>query len=128
MNKPIETPNAPPPFSNYKQAVETSADARILHVSGQAGIELDGSLPDDPVKQNELAWKNIFAILDEAGMAKEDIVDVLGIVTDHSYTAIYREVRDKMFDGHACASTLLVCGLADPNWKVEIAVKAAKPL
>jgi hypothetical protein len=31
-----------------------------------------------------------------------------------------------MLEGHIAASTLLVCGLASPDWKVEIAVKAAK--
>jgi hypothetical protein len=31
-----------------------------------------------------------------------------------------------MLDGHLAGTTLLVCGLASPDWKVEIAVKAAK--
>ena len=59
-------------------------------------------------------------------MNKTDIVDVLGIVNNHDQVVIYREVRDRMLEGHKCASTLLVCSLANPDWKVEVAVKAAK--
>ncbi|MEP1205767.1 MAG: RidA family protein [Rhizobiaceae bacterium] len=125
MNRTIVTAKAPPPFSNYSQAVETAADARLLHISGQVGNTLDGELPDDSVAQHEQAWRNVFAILEEAGMAKTDMVDILAIVNDHDQVAIYRQVRDRMLEGHQCASTMLVCGLASPDWKVEIAVKAA---
>lgn len=125
MNRSIETGKAPGPMSRYSQAVETPADVRMLHVSGQVGVTLSGELPESVERQNELAWDNIFAILAEAEMGKEDIVDVLAIVTDHADVAVYRDVRDRKLDGHSCASTLLVCGLADPAWKVEIAVRAA---
>jgi 2-iminobutanoate/2-iminopropanoate deaminase len=126
MNKTVATPNAPQPFSNYSQAVETPADARILHISGQVGNFVDGELPSDSVKQHEQAWLNLFAILEAAGMSKTDLVDILAVVNDHDQVAIYREVRDRMLEGHQCASTMLVCGLASPDWKVEIAAKAAR--
>ncbi len=126
MNATIATQKAPPPFSNYSQAVEVPAGARTLHVSGQVGNTLTGELPDDSVRQHEQAWLNIFAILDAAGMSKNDLVDVLAIVNNHDQVATYREVRDRMLEGHQCASTMLVCGLANPDWKVEIAVKVAK--
>ena len=126
MNKTISTDKAPPPFSNYSQAVETSADARLLHISGQVGNTLEGDLPSDSVAQHEQAWRNLFAILEEAGMAKTDLVEILAVVNDHSEVPIYREVRDRMLEGHQCASTMLVCGLASPDWKVEIAAKAAR--
>ena len=126
MNTTIDTSNAPLPFSNYSQAVEVPADTRTLHVSGQVGNTLDGNLPEDSVAQHEQAWQNVFAILEAAGMSKNDLVDVLAIVNNHDQVAIYREVRDRMLEGHQCASTMLVCGLASPDWKVEIAVKAAR--
>ena len=125
MNREIATKSAPPPFSNYSQAVETTAGSRIVHISGQVGNHLDGTLPEDSVAQHEQAWKNLFAVLDAAGMSKTDLVDVLAIVNHHDEVPIYREVRDRMLGGHKCASTMLVCGLASPDWKVEIAAKAA---
>ena len=126
MNKTISTSNAPPPFSNYSQAVEVPVGARTLHISGQVGNAVDGDLPSDSQQQHEQAWRNIFAILEAAGMSKTDLVDVLAVVNSHDEVPIYRQVSDRMLDGHQCASTMLVCGLASPDWKVEIAVKAAK--
>lgn len=60
-------------------------------------------------------------------MGPGDIVEVTAYLTDPADVGIYREVRDRMLDGAAPASTLLiVAGLADPRWRVEIAVVAAK--
>ncbi len=126
MNRQISTDTAPPPFSNYAQAVEVPANARTLYVSGQVGVALDGTLPTDATAQHEQAWANVFAVLSAADMTKTDIVDVLVIVSDPSGVPIFRQVRDRMLDGHLAGTTLLVCGLASPDWKVEIAVKAAR--
>jgi len=126
MNRIIETKNAPPSFSAYAQAVEVPENFKTLHVSGQVGCDQNGSLPTSDEEQHERAWQNVFAIAEAAGMSKEDIVDVLAIVSDHAQVAIYRNIRDKMLGGHMCSSTMLVCGMAHPDWKVEIAVKASK--
>ena len=126
MNRNIQTDKAPPSFSHYAQAVEVPANARTVYVSGQVGAELDGSVPDDMAKQHELAWKNVFAILNETGMSKTDIVDVFAIVTTRDGVKTFREVRDKMFEGHLASSTIMIGGLASADWKIEIAVRAAR--
>lgn len=126
MNTTIQTDQAPPSFSHYSQAVVVPANARTLYVSGQVGASLDGRVPDDPEKQHELAWQNVFAILNEAGMDTADIVDVFAIVTEQDGVKTFREIRDKMFGGHLACSTIMIAGLASPDWKVEIAVRAAK--
>ena len=59
-------------------------------------------------------------------MGIEDIVEVTAYVTSSQGVPIYREVRDAMLNGARPASTLLIIsGLADPAWKVEISVTAA---
>lgn len=126
MNKVIQTEAAPASFSAYAQAVETPVGARLVHVSGQVGIGLDGVLPASAEAQHAQAWRNIFAILAAADMGPEHIIDVLAIVTDPEGVPIFRQMRDKMLGPHLACSTLLICGLASPDWKVEIAVKAAK--
>ncbi|MEM7427971.1 MAG: RidA family protein [Pseudomonadota bacterium] len=126
MNRVISTDTAPPPFSDYAQAVETPPGSRLLHVSGQVGVRLDGTLPDDPVEQHENVWKNIFAILVASGMAAEDIVDVRCFVNSHEEVPRYREVRDRMLTGVTPCSTMVVAPLASPDWRVEVAVVAAK--
>ena len=126
MNRIISTDTAPAPFSDYAQAVESPAGARLLHVSGQVGVELDGHLPDDPERQHENAWRNVFAILAAADMEPADIVDVRCFVNSHEEVPRYRLVRDRMLKGATPASTMVVAPLADPAWRVEIAVTAAK--
>ncbi len=123
----IHTDAAPPPFSNYSQAVSTPPEARLLYVSGQVGVTPDGALAGDEQAQHEQTWRNLLAILAADGMGPEHIVSVEGFVTRQSGVPLYREVRDRMLGGAKPASTLLiVSGLADPDWLVEIAVVAAK--
>ncbi len=126
MNREIQTDQAPASFSNYSQGMEIPAGASILHISGQVGAQPDGTLVGSAEGQMEIAWQNVFAILGAANMSKEDIVDVLAIVPNQEDVGLYRKVRDSMLGEHRACSTLLVCGLADPEWRVEIAVKAAK--
>ena len=126
MNRTIQTDKAPPSFSAYSQAVEVPAHARTVYVSGQVGAQADGRIPDNAEEQHAQAWRNVFAVLDAAGMAKTDIVDVFAIVTSQDGVKTFREVRDLLFDGHLACSTIMIAGLASPDWKIEIAVRAAK--
>lgn len=125
--KKIQTETAPPPFSAYSQAVGVPSGMRLLHISGQVGVTPDGTLSESEEAQHEQVWRNLLAILAADGMNADDIVSVDAYVTRQSGVALYRQVRDRMLDGATPASTLLiVSGLADPAWLVEIAVVAAK--
>ena len=126
MVKLIETDAAPASYSSYAQAVEVLAGARTLYVSGQVGAERDGTVAEDAERQHELAWRNVFAILEAAGMGRAEIVDVFAIVTEPEGVGLFRQVRDRMLGGHLACSTLVIAGLASPDWKIEIAVRAAK--
>ncbi|MCB1431479.1 MAG: RidA family protein [Alphaproteobacteria bacterium] len=128
MLKPIRTETAPKPFSNYEQGIEIAPGARIVHVSGQVGAEVNGTIPADATRQHELAWDNALAILAAAGMDQTNVVDAHVYITDRSHLGISREVRDRKLKGHLPASTLLVvAGLADPRLVVEVDLVAAAP-
>jgi enamine deaminase RidA (YjgF/YER057c/UK114 family) len=128
MPKYIETPAAPAPFSNYSQAVEVSAGARIIHVSGQVGVGPRGEIPEDERMQHELAWNNVLAILRSQNMSADNLVDCHVYITNPNSVALYREVRDQMLKGARPAATLLiVAGLASPHFLIEIAAVAAAP-
>jgi enamine deaminase RidA (YjgF/YER057c/UK114 family) len=110
-----------PPASNYSHGVVVPAAARRLIIAGQIGLNPDGSLADGLEAQMERCWLNIFAILKAAGMTKRDLVKISGFVTRDGATARYREIRDRMLEGHAPAATyLVVAGLASPEMLVEI--------
>lgn len=117
---------APPAFSNYALATEAPGAARWVHVSGQVGATADGQIRDGFEAQCEQAFRNIAAILESAGMGLGDIVKVTVYLTRQSDTPLYRDIRDRMLQGHQAASTLLVIsGLASPDWLVEIEAIAA---
>ncbi len=126
MNRIISTDTAPPPFSDYAQAMEVPAGARTLYISGQVGINMDGTMPDDPLEQHENVWRHLFSILAAADMGPEDIVDVRCFINSHEEVPRYREARDKMLAGIKVPSTMVVAPLADPSWRVEVALTAAK--
>jgi len=116
-----------PPFSCYSHGASASANARWLYVSGQVGATPDGTVPEYPEKQIELAWANLLAVLADAGMGVNDLVKVDGFITQPSLVPLYRKERERRFAGHAAATTLvIVAGLAEPNLLVEIQAIAAR--
>ena len=128
MPKPIYTPEAPKPFSNYAQGMEVTAGSRIVHVSGQVGATVAGDIPSDPARQHELAWENALAILRAAGMDHTNVVDAHVYITERSHVPLYRQIRDRVMQGHKPAATLLVvAGLADERLVVEVVLVAAGP-
>ena len=115
-----------PPFSSYSHGVEAAAGARWLHISGQIGVRPDGTLADGAEAQMEQAWRNVFAILDAAGMTRRDLVKTTIFLTVHGDTGLARRVRERMLEGATPASTLLfVAGLARPDFLIEIEAIAA---
>jgi enamine deaminase RidA (YjgF/YER057c/UK114 family) len=110
-----------PPFARYSHAVEVPAEARLLYLAGQVGVTPEGELPSGAEAQIELAWQNILAVLDAAGMGADNLVKVNVYLVDGVEVALYRAVRDRLLGGVAPASTLIkVAGLASPDWLVEI--------
>lgn len=127
MPKPINPKSIAPPFSKYAHAVEVEAGTRLLFVSGQVGIMPDGRMAPTEEAQHEQAWKNVLAVLAEAGMGHEDLIEVTVLVTGRSGVPLFRAARDRALAGHEAATTLhIVAGLASPDWLVEIAVVAGK--
>ncbi|KVF56378.1 RidA family protein [Burkholderia cepacia] len=115
------------PLSRYSHGVSAPVDARWLHISGQVGIAPDGSVPEDPERQMDIAWDNVFAVLADAGMTAADLVKVDGFLTRPDLVPLYRTVRERRLGGHASASTVvIVSGLVVPALLVEIQAVAAK--
>ncbi len=115
-----------PPSSAYSHGVAAPAEARWLYISGQIGLDLDGNTVGGAEAQMQACWERIFAILEDAGMGKQNIVKVTAYVTEADLVGLYREVRDRNMDGILTASTLLVVSaLAHPDWVVEIEAVAA---
>ena len=116
------------PFACYSHGVEVPPNARLMFCSGQLGISVDDTIPEDAGAQTELCFENIARILGAGEMALTDIVRINAFVTDRQYLKPYMAVRDRLFDDPAPASTLMiVSGFAREEFKVEIEVVAAAP-
>lgn len=127
MAKFINPATIAPPIGRYTHAVETGPDERILHISGQVGIDREGRIATGCAAQCEQIWENIGEILKAAGMAIGDLVRVTTYIVNASDIPTSRAARLKALGDHKPASTLLVIsGLATPDYLIEIEAWAAK--
>lgn len=118
-------PDVHPP-TGYTHQVEIKGNERMLVLSGQVGRRQDGTVPDDPFEQIELAFENIFRNLRAADMDIKDIIKITYYFVGEIDTARRREVVASRLQGHQPCSTLIyVAGLASPAFRVEIEAWAA---
>jgi len=118
-----------PPAANYAHAIVSHGAGTWLHTSGVLPVRPDGSVPDGIEAQAEAVWANLTAILAEAGMSASDVVSITTyVVVDHlGSLGVVMTARDRALGGHRAASTLVtVPSLARPEWKLEIALVAAR--
>jgi 2-iminobutanoate/2-iminopropanoate deaminase len=127
VNREIFPPTIAPPAANYAHAVLVDRPLQLLHTSGVVPIAPDGSVPNDLGDQAQVVWENLLAILDEAGMSASDVVSVTTYVVVGEPLAEVMATRDRMLGGHKAASTLVtVPALARPEWRMEVALVAAR--
>src|SRR5215208_1648029 len=89
--------------------------------------DLDGLLPPDIVGQAEIAWTHIVTMLDQAGMAVQDLVKVTHYLTRASDIPAYVKVRARFLgDARPAAMLLIVPELVRPEFLLEIEAYAAK--
>ncbi|MBN2115582.1 MAG: RidA family protein [Anaerolineales bacterium] len=114
-------PDIHDPLGSYSHQIEIQGNERILVISGQVGMRQDGTVPDDPLEQIEVAFENIIRNLRTANMDVEDIVKITYYLVGEIDTVKRRELIHSKLQGHRPCSTLLyVVGLASPVYKVEI--------
>lgn len=116
---------APP--ANYAHAVLTETASRWLHTSGVVPVAPDGTTPGSVSEQAAVVWANIAAMLRDAEMGPSDVVAVTTYVLVGEDLGPVMAARDQALGGHRAASTLVtVQALARPEWRMEIAVIAAR--
>lgn len=120
QKRDINAELAPQPASAYSQAVEVTVATRILFISGQLGIEADGTTPSSMAEQARLAWRNLAAQLAAAGMGFDNLVKVTMVIPDAAEISASRPARVEALGDRRPASTVIVAGLANPAWKIEI--------
>jgi len=110
----------------YAHGVEVAPSARTIHVSGQVGVDSDGRLAEGGFEaQCRQAIANIEAVLASAQMTLENIVKVTVFLTRREDLPLLRIVRSNYLAVAPAVTVIIVAGLHDPNWLVEIEAFAA---
>ena len=119
--------NVHQPLGSYSHQVEIKGNERMLVVSGQVGMREDGTVPEDPIEQIDVALDNVFHNLRAADMDVKDIIKLTYYLVGEIDTAKRRELVASKLQGHRPCSTLLyVAGLASPIYKIEIDALASR--
>ncbi|MGL5013880.1 MAG: RidA family protein [Bacteroidales bacterium] len=122
--KVIFSANAPAAIGPYSQAIQTG---NLLFISGQLPIDpATGEFPEGGIKeQTEQSFRNIKAILAEAGATTDNIVKTLVLLSDMADFAAMNEVYTAQFNGTFPARSAFAVKTLPKNALVEIEVIAS---
>ncbi len=123
MKKVIATNNAPAAIGPYSQAVQVG---NMLFASGQLGIDpVTGNFVEGAVKeQTAQAFKNVKAILAEAGLDISNVVKTTVFLADMGDFTAMNEVYASQFEGAFPARSAVAVKTLPKNGLVEIEVIA----
>lgn len=122
---PRDVVSAVSPFAatvGYSRAVR---DGRHVYISGTAPVGLDS---DDPFEQAKRCLQIIVEALRELGAAPEHVVRTRTFIVDAADWEAVGHAHGEVFGAVLPATSMLVIsGLLDPAWKVEIEADALLP-
>lgn len=125
MRKVVATTNAPAAIGPYSQAVQVG---QTLFMSGQLGIDpATGDFVDGGAKEQTIqVFKNIKAVLAEAGFDVDDIAKTTVFLSDMADFAAMNEVYASNFGDTFPARSAVAVKTLPKNGLVEIEVIALK--
>jgi 2-iminobutanoate/2-iminopropanoate deaminase len=109
----------------YSQAALATDFGRLMFISGQVPQTRDGRAPDNFDEQCRVAWRNVLALLEKAGMTTPNLVKVTVFLADRKYREANARIRHEILGDHAPALTVIIVGIYDPAWLVEVEAVAA---
>ncbi len=114
--------------SPYEPVIGFSRAVRIgdrVVVSGTGPVWPDGSCPDDAGAQARRCIEVIELALEEAGASLADVVRTRMYLTSVDDAGPVGDVHGEAFrDVWPAATMVVVAGLLDPRWRVEIEAEA----
>lgn len=125
MKKVISTPNAPAAIGPYSQAI---AFGDMLITSGQLGLDPKSGafVSEDVSAQTEQVFRNLKAILDEAGFTFDQVVKTTCFLADMGDFAAMNAVYEKHFSDAFPARSAVAVKTLPKGGLVEIEVIAHK--
>ena len=115
------------PYVNYAHAVEVSAGARTLYISGLNGYERDGrTMPASFEAQASIIWQHLARVLASADMTYADLVSLRFYLADPAFDAANVALVMSHLGEHRCARTVVCTRLLEPEWLIEVEAIAAR--
>lgn len=125
QSTPVNSPHGPAPAGGYSQALDVQGATRWLVISGQIPVDQAGVVPANFTEQADLVWKNILAQLGAAGMGVANLVKVTTFLSSRQYAEENGAARRRALGSHAPALTVIIAGIYDEAWLLEIEAIAA---
>ena len=119
----------PTPYKNrFSHAKLVPASAEWLVTAGQTGLDIDGKPGEGIEEQADLAMKNLYNIVREAGMDSSNVVKMTIYYLDPAYLPTIVAARNKYFgeDFRPASTAVGVSALARPQLLVEVELTAAR--
>lgn len=117
------------PVAPYVHQIEVTGPNRWLNLSGQLGMAMNGTVPEDPLEQLQLALENVKKNLDAAEMEIKDLTKmVFYLVGDFEAEQRRKMIGEFLGEHLPCTTMIYVVALAAPLFKVEIDAWACKEI
>ncbi len=117
--------------SPYEDRYGFSRAVRVggqVFVAGTAPIWPDGSCDPDPAAQMRRCCEIVVAALESLDASAADVVRTRMFVTDAANADAIGAVHREFFgQARPAATMVVVAGLLDPRWKVELEAEALAP-
>ena len=121
----VESSEAPAAAGGYSQALHLSEYSRLLFISGQIPVRIDGTVPDDFAAQCRLVWHHIEAQLKAADMTLANLVKVTTYLADRGNREENSRIRQEVLGDSNPSLTIIITGIYDEGWLLEIEAIAA---
>lgn len=118
----ISTDQAPAAIGPYAQAVRIGD---WFYTSGQIPLTVEGEMVKGGIEeQTEQVFKNLRAVLQEAGSQIEQVVKVTVFMTDLADFATVNDLYDRFFQGHTPARSCVQVAALPKGAQIEIELVA----
>jgi 2-iminobutanoate/2-iminopropanoate deaminase len=116
----VDPDSVPAATGGYTQGLLIAGLTEVLVVSGQVPETPAGEIPGDFESQCRQAWANVVSVLGAAGLTTTNLLKVTTYLSDRRYAETNSLVRREVLGEHRPALTVVITGIYDERWLLEI--------
>lgn len=120
----IDPESAPAAAGGYTQGLHVTGLTDLLFISGQVPETPHGHIAEDFEAQCRQAWSNVISVLNAAGLTTNDLLKVTTYLSDRRHAEANSRIRREMLGDHRPALTVVITGIFDGRWLLEIEAMA----